>query len=155
VCRSVQWVVENTKQVLFSSLLNVDPASIFQAAQHKLHHNISKAENTRLSRDLIEMMQLPVLEPAPSEQQTSHGYRRLRTLRRTSGWLHANPAFFPNHINYSAFQIAFSCGHLHLVDITKPCPGCGRRVLDRFGQHLFHCDKRFSAPLRNRFHAFL
>jgi hypothetical protein len=23
------------------------------------------------------------------------------------------------------------------------------------GQHLFHCDKRFSAPWRNRFHAFL
>jgi hypothetical protein len=29
------------------------------------------------------------------------------------------------------------------------------RVLDRFGQHLYHCDKRFSAPLRNKFHAFL
>jgi hypothetical protein len=38
----------------------VDPASVFQAAQHKLQHNISKAENTRLSRDLIVMMQLPV-----------------------------------------------------------------------------------------------
>jgi hypothetical protein len=44
---------------------------------------------------------------------------------------------------------AFSCRHLlHLVDITKPCPGCGRRVLDRFGQHLFHCDNS-SAPLIN------
>jgi hypothetical protein len=42
-----------------------------------------------------------------------------------------------------------------LVDIGKTCPGCSRKVLDRFGQHLFHCDKSVSAPLRNKFHAAL
>jgi hypothetical protein len=48
-------------------------------------------------------------------------------------------------MNDSAFQIAFSCRHLlHLVDITKPCPGCGRRVLDRFGQHLFHESEKWA-----------
>jgi hypothetical protein len=50
------------------------------------------------------------------------------------GWLQANPAFLPNRMNDAAFQIAFSCRHLlHLVDTTsEPCPGCNRRVLDRF-----------------------
>jgi hypothetical protein len=34
-----------------------------------------------------------------------------------------------------------------MIDITKACPGCGRKALDRFGFHLFHCAKTFSPPL--------
>jgi hypothetical protein len=41
---------------------------------------------------------------------------------------------------------------LHMIDITKACPGCGRKALGRFGFHLFHCAKTFSPPLRNGLH---
>jgi hypothetical protein len=76
---------------------DVDPASVFQAAQHKLQHNISKAENTRLSRDLIEMMQLPVPGSGGACSFGARWQAIANLEKNTSGWLHANPAFFPNH----------------------------------------------------------
>jgi hypothetical protein len=42
-----------------------------------------------------------------------------------------------------------------MIDMTKPCPGCNRKALDRFGVHLYHCAKHVSAPIRNGFHAML
>jgi hypothetical protein len=60
---------------------------------------ISKAENTRLTRDLIEMMQLPV--PGSGVACTFGATDDLKVVRlqaivtlekNTSGWLHANPA---------------------------------------------------------------
>jgi hypothetical protein len=63
------------------------------------------------------------------------------------------PVYFPNHMNDSAFHIAFSC-HLHLVDITQPCSDTVQPESEnRFGQHLYHCDRRFSAPLGIKFSA--
>jgi hypothetical protein len=88
---------------------DIDPASVPQAAQYKLKHNISKTENTRLSRDLIEMIQLPV--PGSGVTCSTDDLNQMHCCR-------------------------------HLMDITKPCPGCGR-------SDLFHCDKRSSAPLRS------
>jgi hypothetical protein len=131
--RRISWNAFATSRSLktlnFDTLLDdVDPASVFQGAQHKLQHNISRAENTRLSRDMIEMMRLPGSGVACSFGATDDPKVRLQAIanleKNTSVWLHANPAFFPNRMNDSAFQIAFSCRHLlHLVDITKPCQG--------------------------------
>jgi hypothetical protein len=138
-------------------LEDTDPASVFYTALHKLQHKISRAANTQMSRDLIEMMHLPIrgADPACSFGATNDlNVVRLQAIanleKSTSGWLYANPAFFPSRINDSEFQIAFGCRNLlHLIDIGKACPGCNRKVLDRFGQHLFRCDKSISAPLRN------
>jgi hypothetical protein len=126
---------------------------VFQSAQLKLQHRLSLADHTRRSRDLIERMRLPLLCSfgATDDLKVTKLQAMANLEKHTSGWLQANPTFFPNRMNDAAFQIAFSCRHiLHLVNTR-----CNRRVLDRFGQHLYHCDKRFSAPLRNKFHAFL
>jgi ribosomal protein L37AE/L43A len=72
------------------------------------------------------------------------------------GVTECNPAFFANRMNDAAFQISFGCRNLlHMIDMTKSCPGCNRKALDRFGVHIYHCAKHISAPIRNGFHAML